>query len=216
MSTTYESFFDEVMPFVPGCTTAIAKTAIRNTVIDFCEKTLILQRDHDPVTVIYNIVDYDFEPPTNYLVSKIMKAWYKDTELQPVAPDSISSALLYNSSFANAVKPNQDPSVYTQKDERTYSIYPFPKETVASALTMRVALKPTRSSTTIEDSIFEDYAEVIGNGAKYRLMMSPNKPYFTNGFNLFKDLYEQGVNVARQKANRGFVRSDLKVKLPRI
>lgn len=216
MSKTYETFYDEVLPHMPGCTPAMAKLAIRNAVIDFCEGSLILQRDHDPVDVLIGIIDYDFEPPTGYLVSKMMKAWYKGVELDPVAPDSISQSIFYNSRYPDAVKTQQDPTMITQKDERTYTIYPFPFETASSALTMRVALKPTRSSTVIEDVVFEDYAEIIGYGARYRLMMSQVKPYSSAEAVFFKQLFEEGVNVARQRASRGYVRSDLRVTIPRL
>ena len=217
MSKTYEDFYDEVLPYVPGCTPALAKVAIRNAVIDFCEGSLILQRDHDPVTVLQNTIDYDFEPPTGYLVTKLMKAWYKGVELQPVAPDEVPSVQLYNARYPDAVKSVNDPQVITQKDERTYAIFPFPKETAAAALTMRVALKPTRASTTIEDVIYEDYAEVMGHGAKYRLMSSPNKPYSDgNGAGASRAFFEEGINTARQRATRGYVRSDLRVKLLKV
>lgn len=217
MSKLYEDFFDEVLPYLPGCTTALAKLAIRNTIIDFCEGTLIIQRDHDPVTVLAGTIDYDFEPPTGYLVTRLMKAWYKGKELQPVAPDEIPSVQLYNASYPDAVKSVGDPQVITQKDERTYSLFPFPKDTAALALTMRVALKPTRSSTTVEDVIYEDYAEIIGYGAKYRLMSSPNKPYQDiAGAGLAKNLFDEGMNTARQRASRGYVRSDLRVQLIKV
>ena len=217
MSKTYEDFYDEVLPYLPGCTPALAKVAIRNAVIDFCESSLIIQRDHDPVTVLAGIIDYDFEPPTGYLVTKIMRAWYKGSELQPTSPDDIDASILYNQTYPGATKVLQDPNAIIQKDERTYTLYPFPKETAAAALTMRVALKPSRSSSTIENVIFEDYAEVIGHGAKYRLMMSTNKP-FTNAdaASISKQLFDEGTNVARQRATRGYVRSDLRVKLIKV
>jgi hypothetical protein len=217
MSKTYEYFYDEVLPYLPGCTPALAKVAIRNAVIDFCESSLIIQRDHDPVTVIASTINYDFEPPTGYLVVKIMRSWFKGVELTPTAPDELPAALIYNTYYPDAVITKADPTMITQKDERTYTLYPFPSTTEASALTMRVALKPTRSSTTIEDVVYEDYAEIIGHGAKYRLMSSPSKPFTSpDGAAASKIFFDEGVNAARQRASRGYVRSDLRVNIPRI
>lgn len=217
MSKTYEDFFDEVLPYLPGCTPAMAKVAIRNAVIDFCEGSLILQRDHDPVTILKETIDYDFEPPTGYLVCKIMKAWFKGVELTPKAPDELPGPLLYNRRFPDANIVPQDPTIITQKDERTYTVFPFPRENAPSALTMRVALKPTRSSNLIEDVVFEDYAEIIGHGARYRLMSAPAKPFTSpDGAAASKVFFEEGINTARQRAVRGYVRSDLRVVIPRI
>ena len=217
MSKAYSAFLDYVMPHVPGCTNEMALLEIRNACIDFCEKSLILQRDHDPVTVVKGQVDYDFEPPTGYLVTKLMKAWYKTKELPPLAPDEINRAEVYNRSFTGADVGQTDPRNILQKDERTYTLYPVPSETVPMSLTMRIALKPTRASTTIDDVIFEDYAEAIAAGAKARLMMSPGKPYSNpQGAVAWLGMYQSGLNTARQRATHGNARGDLKVKLRRI
>lgn len=210
-------FLNDVMPDVPGCTVELATNAIRHSCIDFCEKSLILQRDHDPVTVVAGIVDYDFEPPTGYLVVKIMKAWYKSQPLTPKAPDEINDAEVYNRLFAGANKDGKDPTTILQKDERTFSLYGIPAVTVPNGLTMRVALKPSRSATTVDDVLYEDYVEGIAAGAKYRLMVSPGKPYTNPQLAAaHMDLYRQSTNVARQRAMRGWTRSNLGVTLRNI
>lgn len=212
----YTDFLDEVMPHVPGCSVTVATNAIRNACVEFCEKTNILQVDHDLVTTLANVPDYDLEPPTNYLVARIMRAWFKNDTLTPAAPDEVASIRVFNTN-AEGADGTATPKFIFQKDERTFSVYPVPKETSRNAITMRIALKPTRSSTTIDDKIFEEYLEVIANGAKARLMLMPSKPY-TNpdlaGVN--NALFQQGINAAKQRANRGFVRSDMSVALRRV
>lgn len=216
--TPYTSFLDYVMPDVPGCTNEIALHAIKNTVIDFCEKSLILQVDHDPVTVVANQVDYDLEPPTrDHLIVKIQKMFYRDNPIDPVAPDGILSANLYNRLYPNANPEKGPPRLYTQKDARTFSIFPVPTETEKMVLTLRVALKPTRSATQCDDIIFEEYAETIGNGAVSRLCLSPKKPYSNPQLATAKQaLYTTGLNIARQRAVRGYVRAQEQVVLRKI
>ena len=217
MSKTYEQFLDYVMPHVPGCPVELAVQAIRNTTIEFCERTLILQRDHDPVTVVANVQDYDCEPPTGYLVHKVMKAWYKERELTPFTPDQISDAFAYRRKI-DGVTPNKtDPQRFYQKDERTFSLHPWPVETVVEAVTMRVALKPTRASTSVDDVIYEDWMDAIAAGALVRLQMSPAKPYtLPNAAAINQQIYTQKLNEARQKAIRGHVRGNQQIKLRRI
>jgi hypothetical protein len=212
----WSDFFESVIPYVLGCPSITAEVAIKNAVIEFCEKTLILQRDHDPVTVTANIVDYDLEPPTGYLVTKIMKAWYENIPLVPAAPDEIGSVSAYNQLANNADGPGQPRWIF-QKDERTFSLLPVPQETSANAVTMRVALKPSRSSTGVEDVVWEDYMETIGAGARSKLLMIPGTIYFNpnmGGINRLQ--FDQGINVARQRANRGHTRSNLSVRLRKV
>lgn len=213
----YENFFPNILPEVPGVAEMVAENAVRNAVIEFCEKSLILQRDHDPITVVQNIVDYDLEPPTGYIVVKVMKAWLENAELTPLAPDFVREAAVYNRLFSSYQANSDTPRAFLQKDERTVSLWGVPDKNYKSGLTMRVALKPTRAATTVEDVILEDYAETIASGALYRLMMSAGKPY-TNAelAAVHKGLFQQGINVARQRATHGQVRSTLSVKLRRI
>jgi len=214
--TAHVDFLDYVLPHVPGCTNEMALLEIKNTIIDFCEKSLVLQADQEPVTVIGGINDYDLEPPRERLVVKIMKAWYKGVELTPTAPDEVRTPSIYNQNSGYVVN-RGDPNFYIQKDLRTYSLYPIPKETARLALTMRVALKPTRSATTIDDFIFEEYAETIGHGAIARLALSQGKPYSDLKLASARNgMYLTGVNVARDRAQKGYVRASRHVKIRRI
>ncbi len=212
----WSDFFEGVIPYVLGCPSITAETAIRDTVIEFCEKTLILQRDHDPVTVTANIVDYDLDPPNGYFVTKIMRAWYESTPLVPAAPDEIHSVSAYNP-LADGADGPATPRWIFQKDERTFSLLPVPKENSVNAVTMRVALKPSRSSSGVEDVVWEDYMEIISQGARARLFMMPGTTFFDPkmaGINRLQ--FDQGINLARQRANRGHTRSNLSVRLRRV
>jgi hypothetical protein len=215
--SAYEEFFPYVMTEVAGVPEPVAIMAIRNTCIDFCEKSLILNRDHDPVTIVQGITDYDLEPPRGYLVVKVMRAWLDNRELSPSAPDFVTDAAVYNRLYASYQSAPNMPQTYIQKQERSITVWPVPDRKYKNGLTLRVALKPTRSSTEIEDLVFEDYAETIGHGAVFRLMSSVGKPYTNLDMAaVHKSLYEQGLNVARNRATHGNTRVDLRVKLRRI
>lgn len=215
---TWSDFFEYVIPDVPGCPAITAELAIKNAVIEFCEKSLILQEDHDPVTVAKGIIDYDLEPPlAQTLVVKIMKMFYREYPMDPISPDEVLSASLYNRLYPDARPEEGPPKLYTQKNARTFTVYPVPKETERLAITMRVALKPTRAATQVDDIILEEYAETIANGALSRLLLQPQKPYTNANLAAVKDaMFKQGLNVARQRAVRGYVRSKEQVVLRKI
>jgi len=213
----YEDFFPYVLPEVIGAPEPLVVHAIRNACIEFCEKSGILTRDHDPVTVIANKVDYDLEPPTGYRVVRVAKAWLDNNPLNPLAPDFVSEAAVYNRLFSSYNNQGSTPSAYLQKDAATITIWPMPDRQFRSGLTLRVALKPTRASTTIEDEVFEDYAEAIAHGAIARLMVSVGKPYTNVEMAAgHAALFNAGINVARQRATHGHVRSNLSVKMRKL
>ena len=211
------SFYPYIVPHVPGCPSLTVDVALRSSLIEFCERSLIIQRDHDPVSVVQNIADYDFEPPiASHLVVKIMRAWYKGFPLAPISPDEIANPTIYNTR-ATETPLTGDPRNIFQKDERTFTVYPIPKESTKLSLTMRIALKPSRAATTVEDSLYEDHAETVAAGALSKLMIQAGKAYSNPQMSaIHLKVFETGINKAKQAVSRWYVRSGLKVRIPQI
>lgn len=218
MAKSYDQFFSWVLPEVNGCPEITATQAIRDVVIDFCEKTLIHQADHDPIGVMARIGDYDLDSPENGTrVVKVMNAWYKGEKLTPAAPDEIIDPSIYSQRIGGYTTTYSTPRAYAQKDSETISLIPIPDESLLSSLTLRVALAPLRSSTSCADFLFEQWVEAIAAGAITKLQTSAGKPYSNpQAAQLNQARYVMGVNAARQNAVRGYTRSSLSVKLRRI
>ena len=159
---TLSDFYPYILPEVQGAPELVVDTQLKSSIIEFCEKSLILQRDHDPVSVVKGISDYDFESPiTGHLVVKIIKAFCKGYELHPISPDSINDPTIYNRlALGDNTILSGSPRNIFQKDERTFTLYPIPDETKANSLTMRIALKPNRTVETVED-VFKNIASQI-------------------------------------------------------
>lgn len=211
-----EDFYPWITAEVMGCPDPVMDLAIRSTLIDFAEKSLALQQDLDPITTITNISDYDLEPPRDHLVTKIMKVWFKGQELDAESPDEIKTPSVYNRNSGYLVNKG-DPRFYIQKDPRTISLYPVPDATARQAVTIRVALKPTRAAATFDDIFLEEYAETIAHGALSRIFLSPGKAYTSDKHAMaHNSLYMAGLNVARTRAQNGSVRASRHVKMRRI
>lgn len=211
----YDVFYPEVLPEVPGCPAPLALQAIRNTVIEFCEKSLIHQVTQDPLTLVPNITDYGLDSPSSQQrVQKIMRVWFKGSEIGPVAPDDVMTPELYAANIPGYTPVKGPTQGYTQKEVGTVSFLPIPDQRYVNAITMRVALVPTRNSTTLEDFLFEQWGEFIACGAKARLMLNPGKPYTNSEAAVVNQgRYMTALNDARQRAIRGNVRSDLMVRM---
>lgn len=218
MNAELTKFLDYVMPHVVGCTTEMAIMEIRNSIIDFCEKTLLLQTTVDPISTTADVADYDIDVDTGYIPITVMKMWFKGYPVFPKAPDDVETPSVYNP-YSGAVVRQGDPEKYLHSDASptTFTLYPVPDKTDALSITLRVALKPTRTASTIKQIIFEDYAETIGHGAIARLALSQNKPYTNNGVAQVQNaLYMAGVNAARVRANKGLSRANMQVKMRKI
>ena len=209
-----EDFFPDVLPDVPGCPADMAIRAIRHTVIEFCERSLIHQVTQDPISLRPNLSDYYLDAPTGFRIQKIMKVWFRGQVLEPVAPDEINTPEAYNPRISGYTATKGQPVAYTQKDFDSVTFLPIPDQTYSTAITMRVALVPLRDATSCEDFLYEQWGEHLACGAKARLMLTMGKPY-TNpeAAAVNQARYNVALNDARQRAIRGNVRSDLRVQL---
>lgn len=210
----YTDLYPEVLTDLPDCSPDVALIAIRNTVIEFCQKSLIYQITLDPLSLIYNVDTYDLDAPNGYRVHKVMKAWYRGVELEPLAPDDLAKPDTYNTIINNYTPTKSPPQGYLQRDFDTVTFTPIPDQAYPNAITMRVALVPLRNSTSIDSFIYELFGEAIACGAKARLQISPGKPYTNpDAAAINQQRFVGAVNDARQRAARGNTRSDLMVQM---
>jgi len=215
MPKALDDLLPYVLPDLPGVSETQAINALISSAIEFCERSLVLQRDHDPINLVAGRSAYDLDAPTGYLVHKVMKAWHRNSVLQPIAPDDMDDARLYN--VHAATEGWGTPSGYTHKGERQIALWPPPNEDLEKGLTVRIAIKPKRDVTQFDDDLYQDFIEVIASGAKAKLQITPGKP-FSNpqvaGFN--QALFTAGVNRAMVRANKAHTRANLSVRMRRL
>lgn len=207
MSTSYEAFFPEVIPYVRDVPEIVALNAIRNACIEFCEETRYLQVDNDPVALIANQSDYDLDADTGYKVIDIVTAWAGDQFLIPKSVEELSR--IYRTTDWRNNKGN--PYYFYRTRMTSVSLVPMPTEsstTSKSYLKCRVAVAPSRSSTTIDDDIFERFAEVISHGARARLYEMANQPFHDPKSALaFRKKFNDDIADVRTRVNKGLTRA---------
>lgn len=211
-------FYPYVMPSAPGLLESLADQVIRDICIDFCSKSIIIQRTLDPVSVVAGVPDYDFAPPDGTRVHMIMQAWFLGNQINAINADTpYLKAELFNTLFPGAATAPGTPSHLIQKNDTSFTLDMPPRETLALAITMRAALKPTRDAMEVDDLLLNDYAFEIGQGALSRLMKMPKQP-FSDPITAptCEMAYVVARNAALIRANKAFGRSGDRVEIPRL
>jgi hypothetical protein len=204
----YDAFLPEVLPYVPGCPEFVAINAIRNAAIAFCEKTNYVQMDSDPVTGVINVPTYEIDVPADTRFLDVMNAWYNNVLLIPKSDDEL--ARIYRTLDWRTLSSN--PIYITRLVEPIVQLVPFPNSTILGALTMRISLAPTRSSTGCQKRLWEHYIETIGCGARARLYATPGQPYGDPKMAAEYDLmFRRKCGDARRKVEKGLGRADAKI-----
>lgn len=199
------AFLPYVLPYVIGCAQPTAEQFIRSACIEFCARTLMIQ-DVATQSITAGVSEYDIDTPTSSVLNKVLAVMVKDSWITPVSTESVRSGLALRGAVGALTPASGEPSCYFQKTPTSSAItlYPVPDYTLANGLVIRTAFCPSRASTTVDDQLFEDWAEVISSLAIARMLMVPGQS-FSNASLAAPHLinYHSGAAAAANLARSG-------------
>lgn len=209
----YELFLPEVMQFVKDVPEVVAVNAIRNSCIEFCQETRYIQENLDPMTGVSGIGTYDLEPDGTYKIADIVEAWYGDAFLVPRSIEQLTQ--IYRTTNWNTLGGN--PYYYFRPSSQEVRLVPYPQVTEANKIKLRVALKPSRSSTAVREEIYERFLEDIAYGARARLYNTPNQPYYDLKTSLeYLKRFNDVMADVRTQVNKGLTRASVSIEFQRL
>ena len=171
----YEQFLPEVMQFVPDVADIIAVNSIRNSCIEFCERTRYLQMDIPYIQLVNGKASYPISTPdgTKFVLPEV--TYYNDVLLIPKSSDELAS--IYR--MADWRKTQGNPAYITRLIMPEIIVVPYPVTVTSSDyLRCRISIAPTRDSTEIDSEIYEQFLEIISFGARARLYGTPKQAYY--------------------------------------
>ena len=209
----WSGFYDYVLPELPGVATDLVDIYLRRAAIEFCEETSVYVSDHDPISLIKGIAEYDLEAPEPETdIVSVKKAWVGDSSIEYVSQDTLNQRPVY---WPNETAPR--PSAFTQQTQASLIVFPKPTESLKNGFNMKVVLRPTLGATGIIDWMATKYIQEITDGAKAMLMAMPNKPWTQpDGAALYRAQFESGKTRATIEAQRSFTRASQQVQLKRV
>lgn len=208
----YSDFLPYVLPYVTGCSVPLAEQYVRDICIDFCVHTLLVQETLDPISVRQGVASYGLFPSIGTKVHLVMNAWYEANKLAVFNGDSPANhPELYNKGFKGADATQGTPRALIMQGENILLDTP-PAADSPKALTVQVALKPSRNSTTVADVLFEDYAFEIGQGALARLVMLPGQAFTNPSLSApYYAVYASARSKARVRSSNSSGRSTTRI-----
>ena len=213
-TVSYDVFLPEILQFVPNVPEFIATNAVRNTIIDFCTKTMYWQVNLDPITPVVNQAGYTVEVPDGTKLLAATQAYYNEVLLIPQSPDELAN--IYRYTDWRTVEGH--PQYLTQLVRSQIILAPIPQIVSAGdQVNLKVALAPTRDSTEVSADIYEAFLDVLTNGARAMLYRTPGQPYFDRASAKECDAeYRSGIGRARIEMNKGLARSSSQVEFQRL
>jgi hypothetical protein len=202
-ATTFVEFADYVRPFIPGVPDTALQAAVRSASIEFCDQSMYWIYDHDPITTLADINEYDLDAPCDGIPARVLVAFFNDIPLVPKSEDQLVN--LFGDNWRDRTG---DPRYYLQDRYEDLIVAPCPTERTANAITLRIAVKPTQSSTEIDSDVYEQWAEYIGYGARARLHEIPNQMYSDPAMSArCWAMFKYGIGKAKIERNRSLTRA---------
>lgn len=159
---------------VPGCPSFTIERAVKQSVIDFLERTHWLKRTAAPINVASGAAARSFAAPvigTGECVLAIIKAWLSDEPIDVYGPDDVEDE------WPDWKTRTGDPECVVMETIDSYYVVPAPTDTLTAALRLKVAIGYTDAATGCDDTIRQHWRDAISDGAKARLLSILGKPW---------------------------------------
>jgi hypothetical protein len=209
---TLDTFLPYVLPYARHCDQSVAEHAILNAAIDFCEQSGILQATLTPISTLQGERQYALTLPATTELVGIKRAWFKGSELIPVATEAVGTPDAWRATVPGVDPQRADPQAFYQIARSAIGLYPRPLTSEADVLTVRAAIKPTREATELDDELFNDWVETVAAGALERLHSTPGVAYTDAAKAADRRLqFVIGVSKAKHIATFGRTRGELSV-----
>lgn len=214
MTTSLSAFTSRIAYRVDGCPDITIEQTVLDSCIEFCEKTLILKQTLDSATVTAGTAEVELDTPSSTKLVKILRVWLDETELAAASEDDVGNPLVHVDSITGVAGVSARPRFYVESSPGVLRLFPKPDDTYT--LTVRAAVKPSRSSTAVDEILFENWAAGIVDGALSRLYAMPERwanpglaAACTNNFNA-------AVSAALSELYLGRARGDMRITPVRI
>lgn len=166
----FSDFHALVLPRLQGCSEISVELAARQSAIEFCRRTLAMQKILDSVATVAEQATYTVASGDE-VIHKLLGVKLDDEPLE----------LLRDVEFDWAARDTSGtPTGALLSGPRVIELYPVPSVDGYSVV-VRAAMAPSQASSTLDDSLFEEHAQAIADGAVARLAAQANRSYTDPG-----------------------------------
>lgn len=185
MARPISDFIQDALARGPyGAPQNVAEDAVRRTAIDLCERAGVWQFDFE-FQMQQGVPDYPLYVPESTRV--VCVDWVKiGTQKYRASPHSLSCEC----GAVGVSVPNS----------KTVLVSPTPYVPCETYATVHMWLTPMLDACVLPDFLWQEYSDVIADGAASRMLQMPKQDYTNQGLaNRLYLLYQAGVTRAKNK-----------------
>lgn len=202
----YTQWLPYVQVNVPDCPKALIVEAIRQKVIEFCQRSLFLRQELDSFYTVADDNEYDIPTPVDTTIAQLLMLKVNKRELQPKTQDDLEEI------YQDWRDQLGEPKYFFLKN--TYTAILVPKPMGVYPVRLLVALKPTQAAQGVDEIIFEEYKDAIKHGALAYLMLMAEKTWSNPNMSAFyQSQFDAAITDSKMRAEKGYaLRKTFRVK----
>jgi hypothetical protein len=217
----FKSLIPRINPSVPGCPQETMFQYIRTAAVRACERTLAWRYVQPKFNLTAGVPQYSYQKPFDTEVHALFAVTLNDEPLERLTLDeAVERYPAWVDTYtvaADIAEYGSEPRAITQVSPHQFVVLPLPDAAKTYTMRMIYALKPTKSSTGMDEVIFDDLEEVIMHGALQHLLVLPNTNWSDRELASYHaKQFAFQITERRARANLGNARGSLSVQLPRF
>lgn len=210
---TLQSFLPHILPSVVGCSEPLAIQCLRDTAIDFAERTNVWW-SWFTVGSEAGVQEYDVDLPTQARLVRVLAAFYLKTKMRANDVADVDDPFAIRGQIESSEPDSGEPTaIHAVPGGGTFLVYPLPESTVADAFTIRASYAPTDTATSLDDLFYTRYLQAMKYGTLARLYGTAGQG-FTSPAMEDREMrkYMREVGRAVREARKGATQTSTRVK----
>lgn len=174
---TFRQFDRYILPFMSNPPLPAVDDALRDSAIEFCDRTRVLNEVTERLPVSAGTGDIDIDSPDSELViAQVISVYTPTGKLTPKTKRELEEIFPTGWPFAS-VDSAELLKYWLSTVRSTIRLVPYPTFSAPEIIAAAVAYKPSREAASLPDELYEHYAEAIAAGAMARLHAHPHASY---------------------------------------
>ncbi len=176
--TLFTTFSDYYKSDVSNCPDVVIAKYVREAVIEWCERTMLVKADAEDIYLWAETAEYDITFSDDYDPVLIDTAFLGDESSDDTVVYTTSERELNKISGWQRLTTSGSPTHVFLTQANKVRVYPIPDENIDDILLLSCVVKPTRDATEIDDIVYTDHVEDIRHGVLMRLLDMKGRPWY--------------------------------------
>jgi hypothetical protein len=203
----FEDFQAEILQYVHGAPTIMIRTHVRNAIIEFLERSMILKKEPSSFYLTEDEHTYKLKFVNDRYRAVAIKGDIflgEDESTSHIIGETTEHRLdttIGRWRKVEAVKPNFG---FLTEETNKVRFYPIPNEDSDDEIYMTCAVTLKRDQTEVDEWIYEKYEDIIQAGAVASLLEIPGSSWANEKLaGKFRTVWSRGIKRARAIALKG-------------